>query len=128
MSYEELLNAFDDLLIDSEMMLSKYADLKKQNELLTSEVDRLKSKLVVFENKESTSSDLEAENKILHEKDESLSKDLANFVQGKDNLDKLLSQQRCSFNKTSLGYEENEQNKYYKSLFHKSIGKGKQKI
>ena len=29
MSYVELLNAFDDLLVDSEMMLSKYANLKK---------------------------------------------------------------------------------------------------
>ena len=51
MSYDELLNAFDDLLVDSKMMLSKYANLKKQNELLTSKVDRLKSKLLVCENK-----------------------------------------------------------------------------
>ena len=29
MSHDELLNAFDDLLVDSEMMLSKYANLKK---------------------------------------------------------------------------------------------------
>ena len=27
MSYDKLLNAFDDLLVDSEMMLSKYANL-----------------------------------------------------------------------------------------------------
>ena len=51
----------------------------------------LKSKLAVFENKESTSLDLIVENDSLHEKVEKLTKDLANFVQGKDNLDKLLS-------------------------------------
>ena len=66
----------------------------------------LKSKLVVFENKESTSLDLKGENKFLHETIEKLKEDLANFVQGKDNLDKLLSQQRCGFNKVGLGYKK----------------------
>ena len=66
MSYDELFNAFDDLLADSEMMLSKYANLKTQNEHLANEISMLKSKLVVFENKESTSLDLKADNKFLH--------------------------------------------------------------
>ena len=51
MTYDELLNAFDDVLVDSKMMLSKYASLKKQNGLLTNEINMLKSKLTVFENK-----------------------------------------------------------------------------
>ena len=72
--------------------------------------------------------DLDAENKILHKKVESLSKDLANFVPGKDNLDKLLSQQRCDFNKVRLGCDENKHNKYYKNLFDKPKDKRKQKI
>ena len=88
----------------------------------------LKSKFVAFENKESTSFDLKAENDSLHEKVERLTKDLANFVQGKDNLDKLLSQQRCGFNKASIGCEEDEKNIYYKDLFDKSKDKIKQKI
>ena len=48
MTYDELLNAFDDLLVDSKMMLFKYASLKKQNELLATEINMLKRKLVVF--------------------------------------------------------------------------------
>ena len=67
MSYDKLLNA-DDLLVDSEMMLSAYASLKKQNELLANEINMLKNKLTIFENKESTSLDLKAENDLLHEK------------------------------------------------------------
>ena len=96
--------------------------------MLANEINILKNKLVVFENKESISLVLEAENKLLHENVEKLNEDLANFVQGRDNLDKLLSQQTCDFNKVGLGYEENEQNKYYKYLFDKSNDKGKQKI
>ena len=76
--------------------------------MLASEIGTLKSKLVIFENKESISLDLEAENKLLHEEVKRPNKVLANFVQGRDNLDKLLSQQRCGFNKAGLDYEENE--------------------
>ena len=64
----------------------------------------------------------------MHEKVERLTKDLANFVQGRYNLDKLLSQQRCRFNKAGLGYEEDEKIKYYKNLFDKSKDKIKQRI
>ena len=31
MTYDELLKTFDDLLVDSQMMLFKHASLKKQN-------------------------------------------------------------------------------------------------
>ena len=41
MTYDEMVNAFDDLLVDLEMMLSKYASLKKQNGLLTNEINML---------------------------------------------------------------------------------------
>ena len=65
---------------------------------------------------------------IKKKKIERLTKDLGNFVQGRDNLDKLLSQQRCGFKKAGLGYEEKKQNKYNKKLFDKSKDKGKENI
>ena len=80
MTYDELLNAFDNLLVDFQMMLSKYVVLKKQNELLANENSILKGKIAIFENKESTSLDLKAENDLLHEKVKSLMKDLGNFA------------------------------------------------
>ena len=66
MTYDDLLNTFDDLLVDSEMMLSKYASSKKQNELLDNKRNKFKSKLTIFENKELTSLDLKVENDVLH--------------------------------------------------------------
>ena len=80
MTYDELLSAFDDLLIDLEMMLSKCASSKKQNELLGNGINMIQSKVIVFENKESASLDLKAKNDLLHKNIESLIKDLANFV------------------------------------------------
>ena len=106
-SYEELLKAFDELLHDSKIILSKYALTKKANESLQKENELLKS-----ENESLKGSsyinlyDLKDENEKLHKEVESLTNDLAKFVQGKQNLDKLLGKQRCVFNKAGLGFNK----------------------
>ena len=50
---------------------------------------------------------------MLHQKLNILTKVLANFVKGTKNLESLLGKQRCAVNKASLGYVENNQNRFY---------------
>ena len=57
---------------------------------------------------------------MLHQQVKSLTQDLANFVQGRENLDKLVGQQRCAFNKVGLGFHEHKNTKSNTNLFVKS--------
>ena len=91
-------------LVSSKLILSKYAIFfwkkerkqyldKRKNGVLKFEIDALKK------NAHSSSCGLKAKNERLHKKVECLTIDLAKFVQGGENLDKLLGQQRCAYNK-----------------------------
>ena len=57
---------------------------------------------------------LENENKVLIEKFEKLSKDLANFVDGTKNLDKLIRVQKSFYDRTSLGLYKNPKKVFQK--------------
>ena len=119
LSHDDLLDIIDDLLVNSKNMLSKYSAIKKENELLNVENTFLKSEIETLKGcfSKSFSCDLKSENDMLHQKVESLTQDLAKFVQGSKNLEKLMGQQRCAINKAGLGYHEHDQNRFYKNLF-----------
>ena len=57
------------------------------------------------------------ENKELKLKVENLNKILTNFTNGKKNLDNLLGNRRCVFDKAGIGYNPKVKEKYYKKFF-----------
>ena len=57
---------------------------------------------------QSSSCDLISENDMLHQKVEALTQELAKFVQGSENLNKLLGQQRCAINTAGLGHYKHD--------------------
>jgi len=71
--------------------------LKNENEILLEDINNLTSKT-------KSSMALEEENTKLKETIKDLTKTLAKFVNGKENLDMLLGRQRYIFNKEGLGY------------------------
>ena len=66
------------------------------------------------------SSFLKEENFSLKRKVNSLTKDLANFVKGKENLDLILGIQKYSLDKEGLGYSVSNCEKYYRNFFVKA--------
>ena len=63
---------------------------------------------------------MKEENLVLKEKVSLLTKDLAKFVKGKENLDLILGAQKCSLDKGGLGYTKSNCEKYYKNFFVKA--------
>ena len=100
-------------------MFYKCSTLKEENDVLTKENNMLKIEILVLEKNAQDSSfhNLKAENNKLQIQLETLKDDLVKFVQGRKNLDKLLSKQRCAFNFASLGYNEQRNNKFCMNMF-----------
>ncbi|XP_057719290.1 uncharacterized protein LOC130933684 [Arachis stenosperma] len=120
LSIDELYYIIKDISVNSKKLLDKYAKCKKENEALRIENDLLLKKVKAnktgnekFLKKENTalraelekfklkhevttSTDLISENKKLNEQIKNLNEDLAKFVQGSQNLNKLLASQRKS--------------------------------
>ncbi|XP_072090534.1 uncharacterized protein [Arachis hypogaea] len=120
LSIDELHYIIKDISVNSKKLLDKYAKCKKENEALRTENDLLLKKIKANEtNNEkllkeenialrtelekfklkhevTASTDLISENKKLNEQIKSLNEDLAKFVQGSQNLNKLLACQRKS--------------------------------
>ena len=83
-------------------------ELKNENESLRLELDGLKKGKSV-----ALSQDSNDENISLKMQVEDLKKVLSNFTNGRENLDNLLSRQRCVFGKARLGYNpENKQKNF----------------
>nr|XP_029151592.1 uncharacterized protein LOC114925959 [Arachis hypogaea] len=119
-SIEEFQYIIKDITVDSKKLLDKYAKCKKENEALRTENDlflkkvkatetcnenflkeensALRAELEKFKlkHKVTASTDLISENKKLNEQIKNLNEDLAKFVQGSQNLNKLLACQRKS--------------------------------
>jgi len=125
-TYEELEKSFGDLLEAYEKNHDRYVKLKKKHACMTTHFDTLTSNIDELKNENESlkleidmlkkgksidvSHDLEIENDCLKKKVETLMNDLANFTNGRDNLEKLLSSQRCVYDKAGLGYNpENKQ-------------------
>jgi len=127
-SYEELQDAYDELCENTIKLHAKYTTLKKKEMGLGNEVVTLKDKNenllkdinnLTFKIKSSIA--LEEENTRLKETIKDLTKTLANFVNGKKNLDMLLGRQMCVFNKEGLGYTPENKQKFYKNFFVKEF-------
>jgi hypothetical protein len=88
--------------------------LKNENKNLLKDTNNLTSKIKSL-------MDLEEENTKLKEIIKDLTKTLAKFVNGKENLDMLLGRQMCVFNKEGLGYVPKNKQKFYKNLFVKEF-------
>nr|XP_029149653.1 kinesin-related protein 4-like [Arachis hypogaea] len=142
LSIDELYYIIKDFTVNSKKLFDNYVKCKKDNEALRAENEFLLEKVKAIEScdekslKEenvalraelnkfklkhsvSASTDLIPENERLNEKINNLNEDLAKFVQSLQNLDKLLSCQRSSFEKYGLGFIE--ETKYvFKPIFKK---------
>lgn len=123
-SYEELQDAYDELCENTIKLHAKYITLKKKetgfwNEIVTlkNENENLLKNNNNLTSKIKSSMVLEEENTRLKETIKDLTKTLAKFVNGKENLDMLLGRQRCVFNKEGLGYAPKNKQKFYKNFF-----------
>ena len=122
-SYDELYEDFQQLLNDSMKLSKSYFALKSKYDDALVEIDKLRKEVDLLKF-ESTSKENEQklvhENVSLKEKIDELTKDLAKFVKGKENLDTLLGSQKCSLDKAGLGFNQSKRQKYYKNFFVKS--------
>ncbi|XP_072074150.1 uncharacterized protein [Arachis hypogaea] len=120
LSIDELHYIIKDISVNSKKLLDKYAKCKKENEAWRTENDLLLKKVKANETSNekflkeenialraelekyklkhevTASTDLISENKKLNEQIKNLNEDLAKFVQGSQNLNKLLASQRKS--------------------------------
>jgi len=121
-----LEKAYKDLRKDSQVLITHCSNLEKINEELTfqlSEKDRMiqelsnKSLDSLKKNEslysqgsltESESSQPSGEVETLRQKVEELTKDLAKFVKGSENLKIIMGISRHPYDKSGLGYEENK--------------------
>ncbi|XP_015941374.1 uncharacterized protein LOC107466878 [Arachis duranensis] len=130
LTIDELHYIIKDISVNSKKLLDKYAKYKKENEALRIENDLLLKKVKANETgnenflKEENnalrdelekfklkheviaSTDLISENKKLNEQIKNLNEDLATFVQGSQNLNKLLASQRFGSEKSGLRFKE----------------------
>lgn len=95
-------------------LCNEIVTLKDKNENLLKDINNLTSKI-------KSSIALEEENTRLKETIKDLTKTLAKFVNGKENLDMLFGRQRCVFNNEGLGYTPENKQKFYKNLFVKEF-------
>jgi hypothetical protein len=123
-SYEELQDAYDELCENTIKLHAKYITLKKKetgfwNEIVTlkNENENLLKNNNNLTSKIKSSMVLEKENTRLKETIKDLTKTLAKFVNGKENLDMLLGRQMCVFNKEGLVYAPKNKQKFYKNFF-----------
>jgi len=133
----ELEEAYEDLLKDSQVLITHCSDLKRKNEKLTfqlSEKDKIiqelsnknldlleKNKSLLSQNSLTKSDSLQAfgEVKSLQQKVEELTTDLARFVKGTKNLKMMLRTNRHSHDKSGLGYEKDEKHTTQVKVFSK---------
>jgi hypothetical protein len=113
----------------NEILEKQLISLNDKNLSLEKEIIKLKIELQSFIEKMKakdveTSSQIDHdsnllinENKELKLKVENLTKILTNFTNGKKNLDNLLGNLRCVFDKAGIGYNPKIKEKHYKKFF-----------
>lgn len=144
LSYDELLEAFQNLhvVVDkqtskinafkkkSNFMLTQLEELVEANEALENENEILKQKdfeslenqicLLKIENenlRQKNFDKLEKENDILKKENNDLRKVVDSFTKSTKNLNTMLQNQRCVFDKRGLGYKTYKNQKYFKNYF-----------
>ena len=111
-TYDELQEALEELYIELRKIGSKNTCLKKIVSSLTNELEILKS-----ESLKRDISNLTKERDELKAKNLDIEKINHNFVQGSENLKKLLALQRCVYYKAGIGYDPNKKQKSFKNIF-----------
>ena len=113
-SKDELINALVSFAKLEQRYSSKYKDfkrnfqgLKQKNVALGKMNYDLHDKIRILENK----------NEELQDKCNKEHKIILKFTKGQENLDKLLCNQKTSFNKEEIGYNHSNKKKTYKSFF-----------
>ncbi|GAV58131.1 hypothetical protein CFOL_v3_01665 [Cephalotus follicularis] len=105
-SFDELQDAYDELVEYSENLSLKHSALKKLNNALTCKIEELKTNALELEKYKERANSLEKENESLKLEIDALKKTFLKFSNSSDKLDKLLRIQRCVFDKAGVGYDE----------------------
>ena len=100
---EELESAFHELQEEFRKVCVKNNVLKKSVASLSSNVEELKKEKIVLKNDFDTISN---EKTTLKNNIDDLTKALKNFVRDRDNLNMLLENQKCVFDKAGIGYDD----------------------
>jgi len=103
LSYDELHDAFESLYDEFKKLGHKYSSLKNYHACLLVEKYTLEKQACIVIDSDKVNQ-LEEENKALKEKVDKLNTALAKFTQCSKILNIMLINQRCVFNKRSLGY------------------------
>ena len=133
-SYDELFKAFTELHDNSKKIGMKNTSLTNKNVELSNKNDSLNEKIkclelenerphgavVCFKEKENVSSrhesllvnDLKKENEMFRKKNNKINDFVLKFTNGQKKLDKLLSSQKCVFDKGGNDYKPNLKQKY----------------
>jgi hypothetical protein len=119
LSYDELHDAFESLYDKFKKLGHKYSSLKKSHACLLVEKYALEKQAHIVIDSDKVKQ-LEEENKALKENLDMLNTTLAKFTQGSKILNTMLINQRCAFNKRSLGYQLKRNQKYFKNYFVKA--------
>ena len=83
---------------------------------------------ISYEHEKSHVDELMKENEVLKKKSNELNEIVLKFTSGQKNLEKLLSTQKCVFDKGGLGYKPYLKQKYYKNYFVKATSTSDHKI
>ena len=131
-SFDELQDAFAELHSES-IKLAKLvssskktiSDLEKEISKLNKEIDILKTEVSISKSSDKVHVSTMTNEKVNSckccskyvEEIKNLKNSLAKFSIGKNNLDVILGNQRCIFDKAGIGYKPEKQQKFYKNFF-----------
>lgn len=127
-SYDELSHAFNTLVEDLKKVLQMHHDLRttylkllKNFKAIINEKNYLEAKIKHIEEEQYLPL-LIAENKGQKAKNDCLTYDLSRFIQGQENLNIMLGNQKRSLDKASLGYNQENIIQYVAKQERSSIG------
>ncbi|GAV72764.1 zf-CCHC domain-containing protein, partial [Cephalotus follicularis] len=115
--FDELKDAYDELVEYSENLSLKHSSLKKLNNSLTCKIEELKTNVLELEKDKERANSLEKENESLKLEIDALKNTFSKFSNSSDKLDKLLGIQRCVFDKAGLGCNEMNNVKHFNNFF-----------
>lgn len=131
LSYDELLDGFNELHDKFEKVGLKNISLKKKIALLSKELDDLRNEKdkakPVIDSECKLCENLKNENNLLNDKVLDLSKIVYKFTNGKENFELMLGKQKCIFDKGGLGYKPFIKQKYLKNYFVKALNQNESK-
>ena len=114
---------------ENESLTAKIACLELDNKILHNRIESSKGKQsILYEHEKSHVDKLIKENEMLKKMSNELNEIVLKFTNGQKNLEKLLSTQKCVFDKGGLGYKPKLKQKYYKNYFVKVTSASDHKI